>query len=110
MFDDNNCQVEPLEKSIDASKFKEAHVSFFNVFGMGSPRCATRVRNRLLVLDGVLLVDVALDKKIATVFYDPEEVTPLKLEKAVVDAGNDGKHYYRAEIINTFPADEVLQL
>jgi copper chaperone CopZ len=110
MSESKNCHVEPIEKSFDISALHSAQVTYLSVSGMGCPRCATRVRNSLVMLEGVLLADVTMEMMIAAVAYDPASVTPAALKQAVTDAGNDGKHHYQAEVIKNLPAREVLQL
>jgi len=110
MSKNENCHVEPIEKQFDESALHSAQASYLSVSGMGCPRCATRVRNGLLMLDGVLLADVFLETKTAAVAYDPQQVTQETLREAVSGAGNDGKHHYRAEVIKTLPASEALRL
>ena len=46
------------------------------VWGMGCPRCAMRVHNGLLGVDGILLVEVILERGMAGVAYDPAQVDP----------------------------------
>ena len=104
-----NCHVEPIEKLVDQSALETAQATFLTVTGMGCPRCATRVRNGLLTLDGVLLAEVQLENGIAAAAYDPERVTPEALTQAVTGAGNDGRHHYRADVLNTLPASEALR-
>ena len=95
----DNCQVEPLEKPLNRDALANAMAVYWAVYGMGCPRCAMRVRNGLLGLDGVLLAEVHLEKGIAAAAYDPDMVAPSDLVAAVVGAGNDGRHNYQAEFI-----------
>lgn len=104
-----NCHVDPVEKPLDRDALSGAMAAFLAVYGMGCPRCATRVRNGLLNLDGVLLVEVHLERGIAAAAYDPQCVTPQDLIAAVSSAGNDGRHHYRAELIQEMPASQALQ-
>lgn len=110
MEENENCHVDPIEKPLDESALATAQATYLAVSGMGCPRCATRVRNGLLSLDGVLLADVNLDMSMAAAAYDPQSVTPEDLTQAIAGAGNDGKHHYRAEILKTMPASEVIRL
>lgn len=110
MSENEICHVEPIEKPFDQSALHTAQVAYLSVSGMGCPRCATRVRNGLLMLEGVLLADVTLEMMIAAVAYDPGQVTPSALKQAVTEAGNDGRHHYRVEVIKNIPAREALQL
>ena len=69
------------------------------VWGMGCPNCATRVRNSLLSLNGVFGVEVDLNMGVAEVSYDSEQVSPVEFAAAIAEAGNDGRHEYRAQLI-----------
>ena len=109
MSQDENCHVEPIEKLVDQTAIETAQATYLAVTGMGCPRCATRVRNGLLTLDGVLLADVQLEAGIATAAYDPQRVTPETLTLAVAGAGNDGRHHYQAQVLRTLPASEALR-
>ena len=103
MSEIENCQVEPLEKTLDQDALANAKAAYLAVYGMGCPRCAMRVRNGLLGLDGVLMAEVHLEKGIAAAAFDPNMVTPSDLVAAVVGAGNDGRHHYQAEFIKQEP-------
>jgi len=109
MSENENCHVEPIEKLVDESAFRTSQATYLSVSGMGCPRCAARVRNGLLTLDGVLLADVQLENGIAAAAYDPQRVTPEALTQAVAGAGNDGKHHYMAEVLKILPASEALR-
>jgi copper chaperone CopZ len=109
MEEHENCHVEPVNKPLDKEALASAEAAYLAVWGMGCPRCATRVRNGLLSLDGVLLADVFLDRGMAAAAYDPERVSPKDLVAAVAGAGNDGRHHYRAEIMTVMPASEALE-
>lgn len=95
----NHCHIEPFEKPFDQAALEAADVIYLVVSGMGCPRCATRVSNSLLRLNGVLACEVILEHGIATVAYDAVHVTPSDLVQAVSDAGNDGHHHYAARIL-----------
>ncbi len=105
MSERENCQVEPLEKPLDRDALSTAMVAYLAVEGMGCPRCAMRVRNGLLGIDGVLLVEVQLVQGIAAAAFDPKRITQSDLVAAVVGAGNDGRHHYQAEFIKQVPIE-----
>ena len=63
--------------------------------------CVTRVRNNLLATEGVYGVDVYLNMALAEVMYDSKRVLPKQLVEAVAQAGNDGRHEYRAQLLAT---------
>jgi copper chaperone CopZ len=105
MNENDNCQVDPLEKPLDRDALSTAMVAYLAVGGMGCPRCAMRVRNGLLGIDGVLLVEVQLEQGIAAAAFNPKKVTHSDLVAAVVGAGDDGRHHYRAEFIKQVPIE-----
>ncbi|MBZ0296732.1 MAG: heavy-metal-associated domain-containing protein [Anaerolineae bacterium] len=106
----HNCAVEPLEKSVDMMALAASTVAYLAVQGMGCSRCAMRVHNGLLRLDGTLAVDVFLEYGLAAVAYNPEQIKPAALLRAVFNAGNDGRHHYQATLVAEKPASEALAL
>ena len=108
MNENDNCQVDSLEKPLDRDALSTAMVAFLTVGGMGCPRCAMRVRNGLLGIDGVLLVEVQLEQGIATAAFDQNRVTTNDLLWAVTAAGNDGRHNYSAQLIDLVPAEVAI--
>ena len=104
----DNCHVEPLEKPVDETALATAMAAYLAVRGMGCPRCALRVRNGLLSLEGVLLADVFLEQGLAAAAYDPQRVNPDDLVNAVAGAGNDGRHRYWAAVLTVMPATDAL--
>lgn len=97
---DENCYVEPIYKdAVNAEELRNADSALLAVWGMGCPNCATRVRNSLLALEGVLGADVYLNMALAEVRYNGRKVSPDALVDAVSRAGNDGRHEYRAQLI-----------
>jgi len=96
---DDNCHVEPIQKATTAEEQKNVALVLLAVWGMGCPNCANRVRNSLLALDGVFIVDIFLDMAMAEISYDSAKVSVEMLQDAVSRAGNDGRHHYRAELI-----------
>ncbi|MFQ5410545.1 MAG: heavy-metal-associated domain-containing protein [Anaerolineales bacterium] len=109
MSEHENCHVEPLEKPLDQDALSKSTVAYLAVSGMGCPRCATRVRNGLLSLGGVLQADIFLEQGLAAAAYDPQQVTVSDLIGAVAGAGNDGRHSYQAQVLRTAPAAEALK-
>lgn len=97
---DENCYVEPIYKDlISPEQLQKADKATLIVWGMGCPNCATRVRNSLLALDGVYGVDVYLNMAVAEISYDSQKTMPTEFAAAVVRAGNDGRHEYRAQLV-----------
>lgn len=95
-----NCHVEPLDKIATQEELNKAHPTILAVWGMGCINCATRVRNGLLRLDGVVSANIDLERGLAYVDYIPSKTNLHALVLAVADSGNDGMHHYRAEIIS----------
>jgi hypothetical protein len=56
---DQDCQVEPINKIPNHEEIQNIKEVFMTVLGMGCPNCATRVRNGLVSLRGV--VDAQVD-------------------------------------------------
>lgn len=110
MNQQDECYVEELVKPLDREALANAMAAYLAIWGMGCSRCALRVRNGLLRLDGVLLVDVILEQSMAVVAYDPQHVSADQLVQAVSSAGNDGRHHYQAEMVSQRPAAEILRL
>jgi copper chaperone CopZ len=46
-------------------------IAYMADYGIGCPRCAMRIRNGLLSLDGVLLAEVNLENRFAAAAIDP---------------------------------------
>lgn len=109
MSEQKNCHVDPIEKPLDRDALSVATVAYLAVGGMGCPRCAMRVRNGLLSLDGVLLAEVHLEQGVAATAYDTNRVHPNELLWAVAAAGNDNHHNYSAKLIEQVPATQAIR-
>ncbi|MBI3738882.1 MAG: heavy-metal-associated domain-containing protein [Chloroflexi bacterium] len=96
---DENCHVEPINKTATADQIRKADSALLAVWGMGCENCVTRVRNSLLALEGVFAADVYLNMAMAEVSFDSQKVSAQMLVEAVSRAGNDGRHEYRAELV-----------
>jgi copper chaperone CopZ len=97
---EENCYVEPIYKNaVPAQQLEQADRATLAIWGMGCQNCVTRVRNSLIAVEGVYGVDVYLNMALAEVMYDSKRVLPKQLVDAVSQAGNDGRHEYRAELI-----------
>jgi copper chaperone CopZ len=95
----DNCHVEPLHKEAAQEESQNIHVALLAVEGLGCPTCANRVRNSLLGLYGVTAAQVSHVAANAKVLYNPDLTTANALLDAVAQAGNDGRHNYRARFI-----------
>ena len=96
---DENCYVEPINKTALDSVIHNADSALLSVSGMGCQNCATRVRNSLLSLDGVIHAEIYLNMGMAEVFFDEKKVSVEALVGTVARAGNDGRHQYLAEVV-----------
>lgn len=110
MSEHENCHVGPLDKPVDQSAIASAQAAYLAVGGMGCERCATRVQNALLNLEGVIAAQVFLQEGMVAVAFDPACLGPEALVNAVAGAGNDGKHRYWAELMYVHPAREAREL
>ena len=93
---DETCHVEPVQKIATVEEQQATALTLLGVQGMGCPNCAARVRNGLLALKGVTEADVDHCTGTAYVEFNPNLVTISALFEAVAQAGNDGRHRYRA--------------
>ena len=99
MEHDANCHVDMYYKPYDEKEVSRISNARLSVRGMGCPNCAIRVRNAILQLDGVNWVDVDLDSGTAVVAYHASAISPQPFIPAVAAADPQGRHDYRAELI-----------
>jgi copper chaperone CopZ len=97
---DDNCHVEPIQKTITAEECRKIEMALLTVWGLGCPNCEARVRNSLLSLNGVVNVYVDHTAGIAGVAFNPEMANAEMLISAVARAGNDGRHEYGARLLS----------
>ena len=102
---ENQCHVDAIEKESSPADVNDAIIARLAVDGMGCINCGTRVRNSLLAVAGVVSADVDWQSGLALVDYVPAKTTIVALVRAVADAGNDGRHHYRAQPIPPKEAD-----
>ena len=95
----DTCDVEPVEKLVSPSDYEEAIMVILAVDGMGCPSCATRIRNSLVRLNGVLEAHVYTNFQLVEVVFDPGSTDPTDFVRAVSSAGDDGQHAYQARVI-----------
>ena len=95
----DNCHVEPINKTVLDHVLGNADRILLSISGMGCQNCATRVRNNLLLLEGVYDADVLLNMRMAEIYFDEKKVSTDALIHAVTAAGNNGRHNYLAEVI-----------
>ena len=96
---EEQCHVEPIQKDTSVDDLQEARIVGLTVQGMGCVNCATRVRNSLLALDGVVSADVDWERGLALVDYVPAKTSVDAVLLAVAAAGNDGHHNYYAQVL-----------
>jgi copper chaperone CopZ len=110
MSDEQGCYVEPVVKEIDQNALARSLTAVLSIAGMGCPRCALRVRNGLLRVEGVIVADVVLETGIAGVAYDPKTTSSADLLEAVAHAGDDSHHIYAAHFIQDIPSQSAWAL
>ena len=93
---DDQCQVEPVQKTVTQEEMETTSLIMLAVRGMGCPNCATRVKNSLIQVNGVIDAEVYHTSGVAEVIYNPNLTTQAALLEAVARAGSDGRHEYRA--------------
>ncbi len=105
-----DCHADPIPISVDLKTLNidKLKVALLSVGGMGCQNCATRVRNSVLIIDGIITAHVDLEEETAMVLYDPEKVMPHHLLRAISAAGNDGKHSYWPSILSVAAAREYI--
>jgi copper chaperone CopZ len=105
---DANCHVEPVLKVITSDERKNLTTVGLAVWGMGCPNCATRVRNGLLTLTGVVEADVDHTTGVAFVEYSQDLVSMPDMLQAVAQAGDDNRHKYVAMFLGAISQQETL--
>jgi copper chaperone CopZ len=103
-----NRHIGSIYKPLNPRALLTARAALLSVSGMDCSVCALRVLKGLFNLRGVVLAEVLLHRGMATVAYDPQQVTPEHLEQAVAGAGNDSRYHYFAHVLSTLPARDVL--
>ena len=101
MEHDPNCHVEIFHKAFDENDVSKISRASLSVEGMGCHNCAIRVHNAILRLPGINWVDVDLETSTAIVAYNSELISPQQFIAAVAEAGNDGHHNYRANLMRS---------
>lgn len=96
--------VEPVENQNGQAILFTATVAFLDVLNMDCSKCAALVRKELSQLDGVLAVEVFLEKGVVVVTYDPNRVTTDGLLASIAKAGLSECRYYAATLIGNEPA------
>lgn len=97
---EENCYVEPVQKTITAEERQNIETALLTVWGMGCPNCEARIRNSLLSLTGVVNAHVDRIAGVAGVNFNSNMVTIEELITAVSSAGNDGRHEYNARLFS----------
>lgn len=92
------CHVEPTTPGPGSRPKGPCALVHMAVRGMGCPACATRVRNALLAVPGVLDADVRLEAGLGSVIYDPIRTYSERLAEVVFHAGRACHHDYQATV------------
>ena len=95
----DECYVEPIPEPVLADDPSDARIVKLMVAGMGCRNCATRVRNGLLKVKGVVSADVDWKSGLTFVDYIPDQTTTRALVNAVDQAGDGEHHRYVARIL-----------
>lgn len=95
---EENCHVEPIHKTATPEEMNSTSLVMLAVSGMGCRNCATRVKNSLIQVKGVIDAEVYHSSGVAEVIYNPNLTTQTALVEAVARAGGDGRHEYRARV------------
>ncbi len=99
MSESDACHEERMLKKASPEELVSTREIQLEVSGMGCINCATRVRNSLISLNGVIAADVDHLSGLASVRYNPAMLEIPRLSQAVVRAGGDGRHEYYARIL-----------
>lgn len=94
-----DCHVEEYERRVTPEERAMVTVTRLSITGMGCPNCATRVRNSILRLKGVVGATVDLLPGVGFVYFNPTFLSDEQLIEAVAAAGRDGRHRYIAQIV-----------
>jgi copper chaperone len=94
-----HCHVDTIEKPVDELALRGSAAALLRVDGMGCGGCATRVRNGLLRVPGVLAARVELEEGVVRVNFDSVHTPVQDLLNAVADAGDGSHHDYRATLL-----------
>ena len=95
----DNCHVEPIQKTPNPVELSSQKTSYLEIWGMGCPNCAARVRNTLVAVPGVIEAQVNHQRGVGAVLYNPTLVAEQDLVNAVARAGGDGRHEYGARLL-----------
>jgi copper chaperone CopZ len=93
---EETCYVEPVQKISSLDERKNLATVGLTVWGIGCINCATRIRNALLALAGVMEADVDHTTGSAFVEYNPGLVSVPSMFQAVANAGDNDRHKYTA--------------
>lgn len=91
-------------KPIERPTLLSAMTAFFDVTHMGCSKCTSWLQSGLLEHNGVLFVDVCVDKGIVMATYDPASINPNELGQIIVTIGKQVCRYYHAELIGNTAA------
>lgn len=98
----SSCHAERYVKNLRPGDLDHAYSAFLAVKGMGCETCATRVYNSLLQLDGVMAVEVDLERALVHVLFNPSRAVVPFLLSAVAAAGTASHHHYTAQLLGVY--------
>lgn len=96
MKKEGHCHVDVVERNPSLAELAEVAEMKLLVAGMGCPNCALRVRNALVVCQGVVDAQVDHVSGQAVIQFNPGMVGPGDLIHAVSTAGTGSHHQYIA--------------
>jgi copper chaperone CopZ len=96
-MENKNHTEQPYKEASHFDGQQALDVSYFRIYGLNCPRCASRVKTALLQAPGVMSVIIEFPDGLAEVTYNPKQVTTAALTLAVQAAGDGAHHRYLAE-------------
>ncbi|MCZ7574358.1 MAG: heavy-metal-associated domain-containing protein [Ardenticatenaceae bacterium] len=88
------------ERACDHRARPAALVGYLAVWGMECPRCARRVRDELLRLDGVLTARVFFEDALVMAVYDPHSLQASDLTTVIAAASNMYHYPFDVEVLD----------
>ncbi|HKK28310.1 MAG TPA: heavy-metal-associated domain-containing protein [Gemmatimonadota bacterium] len=90
------CHVDPVRTAVDPTLLERSATAFLAVSGMGCPNCAARVRNALVLTEGVVEAEIDHVAGLAVVSYLSEDVDVETLRRSIASAAEGTHHRYGA--------------
>lgn len=96
---EGHCHVDVVERNPSLEELEDISETKLLVSGMGCPNCALRVRNALILCQGVVDARVDHVSGQALIRFNPKMVSLGDLIDAVSIAGNGSHHRYVAHTV-----------